>query len=242
MSLSQNQLKLITSLQKKKYRSKHKMFLVEGKKAIGEFLDSDLELEALFCVYNDEYKELTPVFEISEQELRKISSLKTPNNVLGIFKMKAKEHLVNNGLTLLLDGISDPGNLGTIIRLCDWFNVQQLVCSTDTVDCYNPKVVQASMGSLARVSISYTDVETFLENSPLPKYATGMEGENIYESNLSNDCILIMGNEANGVRSRILSLATNTITIPKFGSANKTESLNVGTATAVLLSEFRRSN
>ena len=242
MSLSQNQLKLITSLQRKKYRVMHNLFLVEGKKAVAEFLNSDFELHGLYCLHIEDYDTVDQVCEVSTKELKKISSLKSPNNVVGVFKIKTPEKPVQSGFTLVLDGISDPGNLGTIIRLCDWFGVSQIVCSTDTVDCYNPKVVQASMGSLARVAISYTNIEKFLSTATLPVYATGMSGDAIYETEFPKECILIMGNEANGVRQRVFDLASSVVTIPKFGLSNQTESLNVGTATAVLLSEYRRAN
>ena len=143
-------------------------------------------------------------------------------------------------MTLVLDEINDPGNLGTIIRLCDWFGVDQLVCSLNTVDCYNPKVVQASMGSLSRLSIIYTDLVDFLEKENRSVYGALLEGENIYKTTLSNDAVLVMGNESNGISNEIQKLISKPITIPQFGKVQKTESLNVATATAVLLSEFRR--
>ncbi len=140
-----------------------------------------------------------------------------------------------------LDGVRDPGNLGTIIRLCDWFGVKNLICSNDTVDCYNSKVVQATMGSIARVNISYVDLEDFLtENDQMPIMGTFLEGENIYTSELPKDGILILGNEANGISSKIEKLVTQRINIPQYGNSAETESLNVATATAVVLSEFRR--
>ncbi|NLP57347.1 RNA methyltransferase [Lutibacter sp. B1] len=240
MSLSKNQLKLITSLQQKKYRVKFNLFVAEGTKVVDEFLNSNFELEHLFCVNNSMYKSIKNITEISEAELKKISTLKTPNNVLALFKIPSKKILEKEGLILVLDEINDPGNLGTIIRLCDWFGVEQLICSTNTVDCFNSKVVQASMGSLTRVSISYTDLETYLKNSDLPKYAALMDGENVYKSKLPKDAILVMGNEANGIGKPILSLLDNSVSIPRFGKLQKTESLNVATATAILLSEFKR--
>ena len=136
--------------------------------------------------------------------------------------------------------MNDPGNLGTIIRLCDWFGVEQLICSENTVDCYNAKVVQSTMGSLSRVSIVYTDIKLFIQKSDLPVYAAMMDGVNVYKSQLPEKGILIMGNEANGISSEVSELVTNKITIPKFGETQLTESLNVATATAILLSEFKR--
>src|SRR5690606_27302098 len=171
--------------------------------------------------------------------MKKLSCLKTPTEILGVFHMPAQKSLKTEGLILALDNVRDPGNLGTIIRLCDWFGVSQLVCSESTVDCYNPKVVQATMGSLARVQINYLDLEHFLSSTDKPIYGAIMEGENVYKSKLAKDAILVMGNESNGIDSSILKKLSNTLSIPRFGS-RQTESLNVATATAILLSEFNR--
>lgn len=242
MSLSKNQLKLITSLQQKKYRVKNNLFIAEGTKVINEFLNSNLELSHLFCVNPSNYSNILDCTIISEAELKKISLLKTPNNALAIFKIPETKPLLDDGLILALDEINDPGNLGTIIRLCDWFGVKQLICSLNTVDCYNAKVVQASMGSLTRVSIVYTNLETYLQGNNLPKYATLMNAESVYKRQLPKNAILVMGNEANGIRESILQLLDNAVSIPRFGDLQQTESLNVATATAILLSEFKRFN
>ncbi|WP_298287280.1 RNA methyltransferase [uncultured Lutibacter sp.] len=241
MSLSKNQLKLITSLQQKKYRAKYNLFIAEGTKVVQEFLNSNFELEQLFCLDNSVYKNYEKVTLINELELKKISSLKTPNNVVALFKIPNTKPLLNKGLIVVLDTINDPGNLGTIIRLCDWFGVAQLVCSTTTVDCYNSKVVQASMGSLTRVSIVYTTLENFLKNTSLPKYATLLNGKNVYKSKLPKNAVLVMGNEANGINEELLKFVNHHLTIPRFGNLQQTESLNVATATAILLSEFKRA-
>jgi TrmH family RNA methyltransferase len=240
MSLSKNQLKLITSLQQKKYRLKNNLFIAEGTKVVNEFLNSIFELDQLFCVDNSNYLHVENVTKISEAELKKISTYKSPNNVVGLFKIPAVESIKNEGLILALDDINDPGNLGTIIRLCDWFGIDQLICSANTVDCYNSKVVQATMGSLARVSILYVDLEKYLNKINLPTYATLLEGENVYKTSLPSNAILVMGNEANGISSEILKCLTKSISIPRFGKNQQTESLNVATATAILLSEFKR--
>ncbi len=240
MSLSKNQLKLITSLLQKKYRTKYNLFIAEGIKVVSEFLNSKYQLEHLFCVDNSMYKNLENVTLISEGELKKISTVKTPNIVLALFKIHEMKFLKKEGLILALDEINDPGNLGTIIRLCDWFGVDQLICSKNTVDCFNLKVVQASMGSLARVSVVYTDLPNYLKNIDLPKYAAMMDGENIYRSVLPKNALLVMGNEANGISNPVLQLLNKTLSIPRFGKFQKTESLNVATATAILLSEFKR--
>ncbi len=240
MSLSKNQLKLITSLQQKKYRTKNNLFIAEGTKVVAEFLNSDFELEQLFCVDASTYKNIERICQLSEVELKKISTLKTPNNVLALFKIPSEKVISKEGLIVALDEINDPGNLGTIIRLCDWFGVDQLICSSNTVDCYNAKVVQASMGSLTRVSIVYTNLATCLQNSTLPKYASLMDGVNVYTTDLPKSAILVMGNEANGISDTILPLLTKSVSIPRFGNLQQTESLNVATATAILLSEFKR--
>ena len=243
MSISKNQLKLIQSLSQKKYRSKHQLFMAEGVKVVNELLHSSFELVQLFatadfiCADFQDKKTL-----ISEADLKKVSQLKTPNEVLGLFRIPIPKPISNTGLTVVLDAINDPGNLGTIIRLCDWFGISQLVCSEDTVDCYNPKVVQASMGSLPRISIHYTNVTTYLQHSNLPIFMADMDGENVYKKTLPQEAILILGNEANGVSDAIKQLANQIISIPRFGEIQQTESLNVATATAILLSEFRRGS
>lgn len=240
MSLSKNQLKLILSLQQKKYRNKYSLFIVEGTKVVKEFLNSSIELEQLFYVEGSEYEGIEKSSQITEAELKKMSLLKTPNNVLALFKIPAETKPINKGLILALDNINDPGNLGTIIRLCDWFGVNQLICSETTVDCFNSKVVQASMGSLTRVNIVYTNLVSYLQNCTLPKYATLLTGENIYKSTLPTEAVLVMGNEANGISELVQNELNNSISIPRFGEVQETESLNVATATAILLSEFRR--
>lgn len=242
MSLSKNQLKLITSLQQKKYRTKHGLFVAEGTKVVSEFLNADFKLNSLFCVDAVIYHSIENVTEISELELKKISTLKSPNNVLALFEIPAEATVEKEGFFVALDEINDPGNLGAIIRLCDWFGVTQLICSKNTVDCYNAKVVMASMGSLTRVSIVYTDLLTYLKESKLPKYAALMDGENVYKSNLPETAILVMGNEANGISEPILEVIDTAISIPRFGATQLTESLNVATATSILLSEFKRQS
>lgn len=208
---------------------------------LNELLNSPFEIETLFCTDDFEVAiSEKKIIRISETELKKVSTLKSPNKALGIFKIPKEKALQNSGLTIALDAINDPGNLGTIIRLCDWFGVTQLVCSKDTVDCYNQKVVQASMGSLTRVSIYYTDLENYITKSNLDTFIADMDGENVYKTKLPKEGILIMGNEANGVSEEIKSLLQYKISIPRFGETQETESLNVATATAILLSEFKR--
>ena len=240
--LSKNQIKLINSLKKKKFRLQHDLFLAEGIKVVEEFIQSNFKLNNLFCT-NDYLNKFSieKIQVITKNELKKISEFSTPNQVVGVFEIPNQEKIKIKGLTLVLDDINDPGNLGTIIRLCDWFGVDQLICSTNTVDCYNLKVVQASMGSLSRVSIVYTDIKTFLKQETRPVFGALLQGDNVYQTELDKNSVLIMGSEANGVSNEIQKFITNQITIPQFGENQKTESLNVATATAILLSEFKRN-
>jgi len=239
MSLSKNHLKLITSLSQKKYRHKYKLFVVEGVKVVQEFLNSSYELEILFSTESS-FSYLDSFIEVSEQELKKISSLKTPNKVIALFKIPVQKNTSSSGLIVALDAINDPGNLGTIIRLCDWFGIDQLLCSKETVDCYNTKVVQSSMGSLTRVAISYIDLKEYLTSVSIPVFIADMDGDNVYEMKPPTSAVLVMGNEANGISNYIKEIVSTKITIPRYGDSQLIESLNVATATAILLSEFRR--
>lgn len=237
LMLTKSQIKLILSLNQKKFRNQHGFFKVEGVKGILEFLNSHFVLHQLFTTESIFDNESTL---ISEAELKKISSLKTPNIALALFKIPEPKSVDGSSLIVALDDIGDPGNLGTIIRLCDWFGVRDLVCSLSTVDCYNAKVVQATMGSLARVNVSYLELKPFLKASKLQKFGTFMNGKNVYKEHLPDKGILILGNEANGISSSIENLVDQKITIPRFGTLQETESLNVATATAIFLSEFKR--
>ncbi|MBE7645925.1 RNA methyltransferase [Tenacibaculum finnmarkense genomovar ulcerans] len=242
MSLSKSNLKLITSLQQKKYRQKHQLFVAEGVKVVAELLKSSVEVAHIFTVDTSfEIANNVQSTLISEVELKKISTLKNPNKVLGLFKIPRETARNSANFTLALDEVNDPGNLGTIIRLCDWFGITELVCSKNTVDCYNQKVVQSTMGSLTRVHISYVDLPSYLKETPLAVYTADMDGENIYKASLPEKAVLVMGNEANGISNEIAAIVKHKLTIPRFGDIQKTESLNVATATAILLSEFKRS-
>ncbi|PRX44848.1 TrmH family RNA methyltransferase [Salegentibacter salegens] len=240
--VSKSQIKLITSLAQKKYRYKHGLFVAEGFKTINELINSKFSLNRLFTISADFKVDSDKIQKLDDKELKKISFLKTPQAALALFEIPEENISKEKEFTLALDGIRDPGNLGTIIRLCDWFGITNLVCSQDSVDCYNPKVVQATMGSLARVNISYCDLEPFLKNSELPVYGAFMEGENIYKSETEENAILVMGNEANGISAEIEELIPKKISVPRFGELKETESLNVATATAILLSEFKRKD
>ncbi|MBQ0909350.1 RNA methyltransferase [Flavobacterium sp. F-328] len=240
--VSKNQLKLITSLQQKKYRVAHQLFFAEGVKGIQELLDSNFELEHLYTTQDDFEKiPADKRTQISGADLKKMTALATPNSCLALFKIPKPKPILEHGLIVALDAIRDPGNLGTIIRLCDWFGIKQLICSTETVDSYNPKVVQATMGSLGRVNCCYLDLNEFIKGTDLPVFGTFMDGDSIYKTSLPQSGIIVMGNEANGISSTIENSVTQRLAIPRFGDLQKTESLNVATATAIILSEFRRS-
>ncbi|APY01235.1 TrmH family RNA methyltransferase [Lacinutrix venerupis] len=238
--LSKSQIKLITRLKQKKYRIADGFFVAEGIKVINELLNSSLQLHFLFTtesfVDNNEQEIL-----ITENELKKISFLTTPNKALAVFKIPEQKNIETKGLIVALDSVRDPGNLGTIIRLCDWFGVKELICTKETVDCYNPKVVQATMGSITRVNISYLDLNMFLAETKIPIFGAFMDGENVYKKQLPKEGIIVLGNEANGISKNIEKQVTERIAIPRFGDLQETESLNVATAGSILLSEFRRS-
>ncbi|HLT51970.1 MAG TPA: RNA methyltransferase [Arenibacter sp.] len=236
-----SQIKLIKSLQQKKYRVRNRMFVVEGIKTVGELLKSPLRA---YMVYATEASNLEGnggnIEMVSESDLKKMSGLATPNKVLGVFHIPRPEPIDYSDWVIALDDVRDPGNLGTIIRLCDWFGIRHLICSLNSVDCYNPKTLQATMGSIGRVNIVYGDLQTVLEEAPTAVYGTFMDGAPVYGMPLPKAGILLMGNEANGISEGIGAMVHKRVGVPQFGAAT-TESLNVATATAILLSEVRRS-
>jgi TrmH family RNA methyltransferase len=239
--VSKNQIKRITSLLQKKYRKQEQLFFVEGVKGVQELLDSNFELVELFTTNSDLFSvDKSKVYAITAAELQKISALTTPNTCLALFKIPAAVSIEEKGLLVALDDVRDPGNLGTIIRLCDWFGIKTLFCSEESVDVYNPKVVQATMGSISRVNVVYGNLEQLLTTTKLPVFGTFMDGNNIYKETLPNEGIIVMGNEANGISKAIENLVSERIAIPRFGDLQATESLNVATATAIILSEFKR--
>jgi len=253
--ISKNQIQFIKSLAISKFRKAHGMFIVEGPKMMIELANSSFKIEAIYAlptwIINNQIKFSTDVefFEVSEKELDRISGLKTPNAVLALVHMAenippAAKTL--NNLVLMLDDIRDPGNMGTIIRTADWFGIKQIICSNTCVDIYNPKVVQATMGSLFRVWIFYTNLKEYLELMPkkLLIYGTLLEGENIYETKLSKPGVILIGNESHGISEDLIPFITNKITIPNysFKSFETAESLNASIATAIVCAEFRRQS
>ena len=216
--LSKNQVKLIHGLKKKKIRQSEQLFIAEGIKVVEELLRSRLKVRKLY--FTDAYLNPFNISDyqiITEKELQLISDFSSPNQILGVFEIPGFREPVHKGLTVLLDEINDPGNLGTIIRLCDWFGVDQLICSKNTADCYNQKVVQASMGSLARVNVTYTDAFSYLKNEKRPVYGTFLNGASVYDTKLEEDAVLILGNEANGISKAVEAFVTQKLTIPQFG-------------------------
>lgn len=241
-TITKNQIKTIALLKQKKYRLQNKQFVVEGKKGIEELLESRFELVYLVVSAGNEFPQYTNQLIATKEDFSKMSNLATPPECLAVFKIPENQPIDTTGLIVALDSVRDPGNLGTIIRLCDWFGIKQIVCSKETAELYNPKVVQATMGSITRVNVAYVDLELFLKKYPYNIYGTFINGENIYQAQLSTKGCIIMGNEANGISDEIEKLSSNRLTIPQFGKDKKTESLNVATATAIVLSEFRRQS
>lgn len=238
--LTKNQSKRILSLKQKKQRLKQGLFIVEGPKVVQEFIDSNYELVEIFSINNNYAHFEGKLTIIDEKELKKISSLVTPNTVLAVFKIPTPIEVNANGLILALDELNNPGNLGTIIRLCDWFGIKDLVCSTTTVDCYNSKTIQAAMGSHTRVNIIYLDLELFLDAQSYTM-GTFMDAKaSIYEMELPSSGVVVLGNEANGISDAIASKLNTRLAIPRFGLLKQTESLNVANAAAIVLSEFKR--
>ena len=202
-----SQIKLIKSLQQKKYRFQYGMFVVEGIKAVKELLDSYFKVHKVYATDAIELKEKTDFLEmISENELKQMSGLKSPNKVLAVFYIPKPRPIDFKDWVVVLDDIRDPGNLGAIIRLCDWFGIQHLICSLNTVDCFNPKVLQATMGSISRVDVVYTELTGFLSNLKIPVYGAFMNGETVYNVEVPETGILVLGNEANGISKKVEAL------------------------------------
>lgn len=233
--LSKAQVKWVRSLQQKKHRDAEGVFVAEGAKCVEE-LRKAFELVLLATSDN-----------ATDTEIEQMSSLRTPQGVIGVFKKREFNSEIPSGLLVALDGVQDPGNLGTIIRTCDWFGIHDILCSRDTADCYNPKVVQATMGALARVRVHYLDLRQHIQElreKEIPLYGTLLEGENMYNDGaIPNKAkgLIIMGNEGNGISPEIRKMITHPIRIPSYpAEADTSESLNVGIATAIVLAEFRR--
>jgi RNA methyltransferase, TrmH family len=244
--ITKNQIKYINSLQQKKFRVENQSFVVEGAKSVLELLRSDFETELLFVTdeFFEQHQNLLQAFHIqaiivNQADLEKAGSFTSNNAALAVVKTKENEELLveENEFALILDDIRDPGNLGTIIRVADWYGVHKIICSHSTVDFYNPKVISATMGSFTRSNLYYADLEDFIKNQSVNIYGTLLNGDNIHQTKFSDSGYIVIGNEANGISPAIEQLITHKITIPRFGQA---ESLNAGIATAVVLDNLRR--
>lgn len=245
--ISKSQISFIKSLHQKKYRKEHGLFIVEGFKSIHEFINSKYEIDAIYCLPDvlpklGNLSRKIKLHEIKPNDLAKISTLNTPQQLLAIIKLPEAEGInlenIKGKFTLALDGIQDPGNLGTIIRTADWFGIEQIICSEDCVEAYNPKVVQATMGSLARVKITYTDLKNIFKAKACPVYGALLNGESIYKTNFGSEGIILLGNEGKGISANLMPNIDYPITIPRFGNA---ESLNVAISTSIICSEIRRN-
>ncbi|WP_080779056.1 TrmH family RNA methyltransferase [Chryseobacterium phocaeense] len=237
--LTAHTIKVLQSLDKKKFRQKYNLFLVEGNKIICELSESNFKVKEIFSTDPQKLDRTdAPVIQITENELRKISFLKTPKDSVAVCYLAEDEKMQDKEVQLVLDGIQDPGNLGTIIRLADWFGIEQIICSEDTVDFYNPKVIQATMGSFTRVNIVYTNLVEYLSETENINIGTDMEGENIYTFEKPGKLNLILGNEGNGMRPETEKLLQQCITIPRFGKSQSTESLNVSMAAGIILGQL----
>jgi len=235
--ITKNQIKYIRGLALKKNRLKEQCFVVEGEKSIAELLKSSFQIVSLFATKQWIAVNNYPnVNQVTERELSQISNLKSANNVLAVVRIPKENKIAEKGITLVLDDVNDPGNVGTIIRICDWFGVQQIICSKNTVDVFNPKVVQSTMGSLFRTNIRYVDLEKYLSEVKNPIYGAFMNGNNIKSQSLLKNAHLVMGNEANGISKKVETYITQRISIQNIGG--NAESLNVAVASAILLNEF----
>ncbi len=213
--------------------------MVEGNKIICELSNSNFKVKEILSTDPQKLDRTDiPITHISENELKKISFLKTPKDSVAVCYLGDEEKLEDKSIQLVLDGIQDPGNLGTIIRLADWFGIEQIICSEDTVDVYNPKVIQATMGSFTRVNLIYTDLVEYLSKTENVNIGTDMEGENIYTFEKPEKINLILGNEGNGMRPETEKLLHKSISIPRFGKSQSTESLNVSMAAGIILGQL----
>ncbi|MFN8406042.1 MAG: RNA methyltransferase [Sphingobacteriaceae bacterium] len=246
--LSKSQISFVKSLHKKKFRKEWGLFIAEGIKSVVEFAQSNYVIDSIFYTTKDALKmgilsQKVKLVEIKEEELEKISTLTKPQQVLAIIRIPdhstgAKIKLADQTFTLILDNLQDPGNLGTIIRTADWFGFKQLICSPDTVEAYNPKVIQASMGSLSRVQVLYTDLLPLLGQCPLPIYGALLDGKPIGQTSFPAAGVLVLGNEGNGISDEVRQYIQHSVTIPRYGGA---ESLNVALSAAIFCMKIRNA-
>ena len=249
--ISKNQIKYVHQLELKKFRKQEGLFIAEGHKVVGDLLHEGFMPRQIFATQEwiTDNPSLLPIInskliEVNLEELTRLSLLQHPQQVLALFPIPDEQTSISsqNSLSLLLDNVQDPGNLGTIIRIADWFGIETIYCSIGTVDAWNPKVVQATMGSIARVHIIYVDPQQLFDSLPddFPVYGTFLEGDNIYTQQLTQHGIIVMGNEGNGISDAVRHRVTRKLLIPDFHKGDTADSLNVAIATAITCSEFRR--
>jgi len=245
--LSKSQISFIKSLHQKKYRKENGIFIIEGIKSIAEFIQSSYQVHSIY--YLAQYQSLLPslpanikLFEVNNAELEKISTLQTPQGILALVNIPKTSGLdtglLKGNFSLVLDDVQDPGNLGTIIRTAEWFGFRQIICSPHTVEVYNPKTVQATMGSLSRLKVYYTDLAPLLSNAPVPVFGAVLDGKSIYDGSWGSEGLVILGNEGQGISPEIMKLITHPVTIPRVGAA---ESLNVAICAAILCADISRN-
>lgn len=246
--LSKSKLKYIRSLEHKKYRKEEEVFVAEGPKIVSDLAEHfacRLLIATAEWIENNRAMKACEIIEVSQKELAQASFLKTPQEVLAVFeqvKNAIDPSVVKKSLCLALDGVQDPGNLGTIIRLADWFGIEHIFCSANTTDLHNPKTIQATMGAIARVKLHYCSLPELIQQlDGVPVYGTFLNGENIYTDQLSKNGLIVMGNEGNGISSEVEYLINKRLFVPNYPKERKTsESLNVAMATAIICAEFRR--
>ena len=236
-----SELKLVKNLQQKKYRTQMQRFIAEGVKTVQELLQAGFKAHSIYSTDKTLFKDYQEILRhITMDDLKRMSTLKTPNKVLAVFDIPKSPDISLEHWILVLDGVQDPGNLGTIIRLSDWYGIPHIICSENSVDCYNPKVVQATMGSIARVGIHYLDLKTWLGEYPYEVFGAVLDGSNIYTLDLPQKGVLLLGSESHGISNDLLAWIQHRITLPQFGLPSA-ESLNLAMATAICLSEIRRN-
>lgn len=242
--LSKNQMKLLRALGQKKYRKSQGQFLVQGEKNVEELLNSELKIVSVFATsrFINKYQEQLKVyaqivFETDETTLSKVSTLAVNNSVIAVVEIPKVATLQKSGCVIALDGVSDPGNLGTIIRVADWYGIPQVIVSQHCADPYNPKTISATMGSFSRIEVIAADLVELFNHDPRPKYGAFLEGDNIHKLSLPKDAIIVMGSESHGISPAVATHITHRVTIPSFGAA---ESLNVAMATGIILDNFKR--
>ena len=238
--VTKKDIKFINSLKQKKYRNNNNCFIVEGKKSIREFIDSNYKLLKLYSIDCSFFHDIDNQFQIDYQILKKISFLNNPDDHIAVFELKGVKPIENDNLIIALESIRDPGNLGTIIRTCEWFGIKDIICSLDSVDCYNQKVIQAAMGSISRINITYVDLKEYLKRSKNVLIGTSLNGKSLYKYHKDfNKCVLIFGNEANGISDQLLKITDFNLTIPRFNNCEYPESLNIASSLSVFLGEIK---